>query len=184
MEVVVKHYRIKQYPKYKLAKNILFVWSLVQKELFSLKEHHFICLIFIHFNTFSKPTCQYKKAKKKKKSPQHFKKIFMVFQLTTEPVVHDQPKSKMLSVMLILCCESVTGSFPQFHSMTYKMVCNTPCVSGPSGICLKAFNSTNGSVLSQLMEDGVRGSFFTVSLWFLIKTSSHNKYGAILTPGQ
>lgn len=67
MEVVVKHYRIKQYPKYKLAKNILFILSLVQKEMFSLKEHHFICLI-LDFNTFSKPTCQYKRGKKKKKT--------------------------------------------------------------------------------------------------------------------
>lgn len=79
MEVVVKHYRIKQYPKYKLAKNILFVWSLVQKELFLLKEHHFICLIFIHFNTFSKPTCQYKKAKKKKKAPNTSRKYLWCF---------------------------------------------------------------------------------------------------------
>lgn len=67
MEVVVKHYRIKQYPKYKLAKNILFIWSLVQKEMFSLKEHHFICLI-LDFNTFSKPTCQYKRGKKKQQN--------------------------------------------------------------------------------------------------------------------
>lgn len=46
MEVVIKHDSIKQYPKYTLAKNILYFWNLVQKELFLLKEPYFICLLF------------------------------------------------------------------------------------------------------------------------------------------